>query len=94
MIFSYDRNYGADADGNRGITIKQFEEFDSFDYDDMAEQILEKFEPERQFYTVFLEDEDGDEWEFEVDVNEILTKDEIKNLEIKIEDLEDEIISK
>ena len=38
-----EKNYGADADGNRGITIVEFE-VEKSDHDDIVEQLNEMFE--------------------------------------------------
>jgi hypothetical protein len=40
VIVQIERNYGADADGNRGIT-EYFYEIDDDDYDDIVEQLEE-----------------------------------------------------
>lgn len=71
--------YGCDADGNRGIYLR-YAELEDSDYDWIYEQISSEYEPDRIYYMVFNEDSDGVEHEFEIDINEWLTKEDISNL--------------
>lgn len=71
--------YGSDADGNRGM-LQYYAELLDEDVDWIYEQISENFEPEKKYYTVFQEDEDGREFEFEVDIQDWLESGEYDEL--------------
>ena len=62
--------YGADADGNRGVTVYHAE-LEPSDKDWVMAQILENYDEDIEFYTVFGYDPISDvEIEFEVNIND------------------------
>ena len=70
MRITKEENYGADADGNRGITIYHAE-LEPSDKDWIMEQIRENYDEDIEFYTVFGYDPILDiEIEFEVNIND------------------------
>ena len=70
MRITKEENYGADADGNRGITVYNAE-LEPSDKDWIMEQILENYDEDIEFYTVFGYDPISDvEIEFEVNIND------------------------
>lgn len=70
MRITKEENYGADADGNRGITIYHAE-LEPSDKDWIMEQIRENYDEDIEFYTVFGYDSILDiEIEFEVNIND------------------------
>ena len=70
MHITKEENYGADADGNRGITIYHAE-FEPSDKDWIMEQIQENYDADTELYTVFGYDQISDvEIEFEVNIND------------------------
>ena len=52
MRITKEENYGADADGNRGITVYHAE-LEPSDKDWIMEQIRENYDEDIEFYTVF-----------------------------------------
>ena len=69
MRITKEENYGADADGNRGITVYHAE-LEPSDKDWIMDQIMENFEEDIELYTVFGYDPVSDtEIEFEVNIN-------------------------
>lgn len=69
MHISKEENYGADADGNRGITIYHAE-LEPSDRDWIMDQINQNFDEDTEIYTVFGYDPVSDtEIEFEVNIN-------------------------
>lgn len=76
----YKELYGADADGNRGMTIinAEIEESDS---DEIRTQLEMMHEPGIDNYTITLYCDMFDtNHEFEVDINEYFTPTEIRNM--------------
>ena len=70
MRITKEKNYGADADGNRGITIYHAE-LEPSDKDWIMAQILENYDADTELYTVFGYDQISDvEIEFEVNIND------------------------
>lgn len=70
MRITKEENYGADADGNRGVTIYQAE-LEPSDKHWIMEQIQENFDEDTEIYTVFNYDPISDvEIEFEVNIND------------------------
>ena len=65
-----DNSYGADANGNRGIAVYRAE-LEPSDKDWIMAQILENYDEDIEFYTVFGYDPISDvEIEFEVNIND------------------------
>ena len=65
-----DHSYGADADGNRGITVYHAE-LEPSDKDWIMDQIQENYDADTELYTVFGYDSILDiEIEFEVNIND------------------------
>ena len=70
MRITKEENYGADADGNRGINIYHAE-LEPSDKDWIMEQILENYDEDTELYTVLGYDQISDvEIEFEVNIND------------------------
>ena len=70
MNITKEENYGADADGNRGITIYHAE-LEPSDKDWIMAQIQENYDADTELYTVFGYDQISDvEIEFEVNIND------------------------
>ena len=70
MCITKEENYGADADGNRGITIYHAE-LEPSDKDWIMAQIQENYDADTELYTVFGYDQISDvEIEFEVNIND------------------------
>ena len=70
MYITKEENYGADADGNRGITV-YYATLEPSDKHWIMEQIQENFEEDIEIYTVFNYDPISDaEIEFEVNIND------------------------
>ena len=70
MYITKEENYGADADGNRGITIYHAE-LEPSDKHWIMEQIQENYDADTEIYTVFSYDPILDiEIEFEVNIND------------------------
>ena len=69
-----------DADGNRGQLVT-YAEIEPSDSDEIKYQLEMMYEPGISIYTVFLYSHQFDtEHEFEVDINDYLTPEEIKGL--------------
>ena len=79
MTITKEYNYGADADGNRGITA-YYAELDDDDADWVAEQIMEKYIDGVTEYRVYSGD-----YEFDVNMYDWLTDEEIKELKEEYE---------
>lgn len=76
----YQELYGSDIDGNRG-TLLINAEIESSDSDEIRAQLEMMYEPGVSIYSIFLWCEQFDtEYEFEVDINDYLTPEEIKGL--------------
>lgn len=75
----YREEYGQDADGNRGI-MQTFAELEPSDAEEIREQIKAQYDPDTTEYTIYIYDEYDGEHEFEVDLNDYFTYDEIKEL--------------
>ena len=76
----YTEIYGVDADGNRG-QLQYCGELEPSDRDEIRAQLEFMYEPGRNEYTIFIYAEQYDiEIEFEVDINDHLTPEEIKGL--------------
>lgn len=70
MYITKEENYGADADGNRGITVYRAT-LEPSDKHWIMEQIQENFDADTEIYTVFNYDPISDiEIEFEVNIND------------------------
>lgn len=70
MRITKEENYGADADGNRGVTMYQAE-LEPSDKDWILDQINQNFDEDTEVYTVFGYDPTSDtEIEFEVNIND------------------------
>ena len=70
MHITKEENYGADADGNRGITVYHAT-LEPSDKHWIMEQIQEKFDADIEIYTVFNYDPISDvEIKFEVNIND------------------------
>lgn len=78
-----DTNYGADADGNRGITVYEAE-IDDYDYDNIRDIIRDAYEEDTTNYNITLK-EDGMEFEFTVNIYDYFTDDEIEAIKKEIE---------
>jgi len=84
MIEYKDTNYGVDADGNRGITIWEYEIEDG-DFEEIKEQIImqlwEDCIPYTSTTTIYLVSQSTDEEiDFEVEVSEYLTQEEYNKI--------------
>ena len=76
----YPEIYGQDIDGNRG-QLQYCGELEPSDRDEVRAQLEFMYEPGRNDYTIYLYSEQHDiEIEFEVDINDYLTPEEIKGL--------------
>lgn len=75
----YQEEFGADADGNRGI-IQICAELEPSDADEVREQIAAQYDPDVTTYTIYMYDHFDGEHEFEVDIDDYFTYDEIKEL--------------
>lgn len=80
---TYKEIYGQDIDGNRGIVITNAE-LDEYDYDWIYESIAGDYDPEREYYTVWNTDDEGNEFEFEVNIKDWLTLEDIAELNKEI----------
>ena len=70
MRITKEENYGADADGDRGVTMYQAE-LEPSDKDWIMDQINQNFDKDIELYTVFGYDPISDvEIEFEVNIND------------------------
>ena len=70
MRITKEENYGADADGDRGVTMYQAE-LEPSDKDWIMDQINQNFDKDIELYTVFGYDPiSDDEIEFEVNIND------------------------
>ena len=81
MLVEIDRNYGADADGNRGMTA-YFHDLEDSDFEWVYEQIAEQYDPNEKYYVVVgicpISEMDV---EFEVSIKDWLTPEEILELD-------------
>lgn len=78
-MLCYQELYGADRDGNRGVIITNAE-LEPSDSDEIREQLLDRYEPGINLYTVTLYCEQFDtEHEFEVDARDYLEPHEMKD---------------
>lgn len=76
----YQELYGADIDGNRGQLVT-YAEIEPSDSDEIKYQLEMMYEPGVSIYTISLYSHQFDtEHEFEVDINDYLTPEEIKGL--------------
>ena len=76
----YPEIYGQDIDNNRG-QLQYCGELEPSDRDEIRAQLEFMYEPGRNEYTIFIYAEQYDiEIEFEVDINDYLTPEEIKGL--------------
>lgn len=76
----YQELYGADADGNRGVIITNAE-LEPSDSEEIRAQLEMMYEPGISIYYIYLWCEQFDtEHEFEVDINDYFTPEEIKGL--------------
>ena len=76
----YPEIYGADADNNRGQLVT-YAEIEPSDSDEIKYQLEMMYEPDISIYSIFLYSHQFDtEHEFEVDINDYLTPEEIKGL--------------
>ena len=76
----YQELYGSDIDGNRG-TLLINAEIEPSDSEEIRAQLEMMYEPGVSIYTIFLYSHQFDsEHEFEVDINDYLTPEEIKGL--------------
>ena len=76
----YPEIYGADADNNRGQLVT-YAEIEPSDSDEIKYQLEMMYEPGVSTYTIFLYSHQFEtEHEFEVDINDYLTPEEIKGL--------------
>lgn len=78
-MLTYREEYGADADGNRGI-MQTFAEFEPSDSEEIREQIKAQYDPDTIEYTIYMYDDYDGAHEFEVDINDYFTYDELKEL--------------
>ena len=78
-MITYEENYGEDADGNRGIK-KTCAELESSDEAEIREQIRAQYEPGVEDYIIYMTDSCENEYEFEVNIEDYFTYDEIKEL--------------
>ena len=65
----YQEEYGADADGHRGI-IQTIAELEPRDSDEVREQIAAQYEFGVYTYTIYMYDHLDNEHEFEVDIDD------------------------
>lgn len=85
MITTIENNYGCDADGNRGYRAV-FHELDYRDEDTIRCQIEEQYESDIKSYTVYVySDVSDEEIEFEVDITDYFTKEEIEEMDKQYE---------
>ena len=76
----YQELYGSDADGNRGVIITNAE-LEPSDSEEIRAQLEMMYYPGQDIYTVVLYSHQFDtEHEFEVDINDYLTPEEITGL--------------
>lgn len=76
----YQELYGSDIDGNRG-TLLINAEIEPSDSEEIRAQLEMMYEPGVSIYTIFLYSHQFDtEHEFEVDIYDYLTPEEIKGL--------------
>lgn len=76
----YQELYGSDIDGNRG-TLLINAEIEPSDSDEIKYQLEMMYEPDISIYYIYLWCEQFDtEHEFEVDINDYLTPEELKGL--------------
>jgi hypothetical protein len=77
-----DTSYGADADGNRGITVYDYE-IDEYDYHSIYEQIKDQYEPEQdKYYITLICPYTENDIEFLVYIHEELTEKDIVFIEL------------
>ena len=75
----YTENYGADSDGNRGVA-QTYAELEESDADEVREQISAQYDTDVTTYTIYMYDHFDGEHEFEVDIDDYFTYDEIQEL--------------
>lgn len=78
-MLTYTEEYGADADGHRGIT-QTYAELEPSDDDEVREQIAAQYEQNVDEYIIYLYDHLDNEHEFEVLASDYFTYDEIQEL--------------
>ena len=78
-MLTYQEEFGADIDGNRGI-IQTIAELEPRDSDEVREQIAAQYDPDVTTYTIYMYDHLDNEHEFEVLASDYFTYDEIKEL--------------
>mgnify|MGYP006863443672 len=78
-MLTYPEEFEADIDGNRGI-MQTCAELEPSDANEVREQISAQFEQYVDEYIVYLYDLSSNEYEFEVNINDYFTYDEIKEL--------------
>lgn len=80
MVVYKEPYYGADADGNRGVSVLNAE-IEPSDAEEIKAQLEMMYDPEEILYTIFLYDHTNEiDHEFEVNINDYLTPIEIKGL--------------
>lgn len=75
----YQEEYGADADGNRGIT-QTYAELEPSDADEIREQIAAQYKFGVYTYTIYMYDHLNNEYKFKVNLNDYFTYAEVKEL--------------
>ena len=90
MIRQVDNNYGADADGNRGISAI-FYELDDSDTPEIISQIIEYIEstgefPDNQFTVRLIDPISEDDVDFEINPADYLSNEQISNILATCED--------
>lgn len=79
-MVTYTELYGQDIDGNRG-QLQYCGEIEPSDRDEIRAQLEFMYEPNQTIYNIFLYDHMHDcEIEFEVNINDYFTYDELKEL--------------
>jgi len=88
MKITYDHNYGADADGNRGITIIDEVILDDDDYQAVRDEIFEMYcgEEYNDYMTIYLHVENGDKTDFEVQISEYFDEGEFLLMKEELND--------
>ena len=90
MIRQVDNNYGADADGNRGISAI-FYELDNSDAPEIISQIIEYIEstgelPDNHFTVRLIDPVSEDDVDFEINPTDYLSNEQISNILATCED--------
>lgn len=61
--------YGADADGRRGV-LMYTAELEKDDKETVQELIKEQFDIDEESYVIYMTDDNGNEFEFDVDIDD------------------------